>query len=364
MEITAQSLSEQLGAEYRGPERDLLLVDIAPIHSAQSDSLTFIDSPKQFAALESTQAGAVLLTRELAERAIPKADRALLIVKDPFQAFLRAGEWFRPCRPRPAATISSAAHIHPEAAIGADVHIAPGVCIGAGAKIGARCILLAGVVVGEGTTIGEDCVLHPHVVLYPDVHIGNRVILNAHATVGADGFGYRLVNGQLAKIPHRGTVIIEDDVELGVGTAVDRGMIGPTVVGQGTKLDNLVQIAHNCRIGRHNAYAAQVGLAGSVTTGDYVRMGGHVGVADHLKIGHRTSFGGKAGVITDVPDGMTYHGIPAGPEKDQIRRELTLRRAPEVFDLVKTLRREVTQLQAELQQLRERNSPASEARAA
>ena len=159
----------------------------------------------------------------------------------------------------------------------------------------------------------------PNAVLYDDIIVGNRVIIHAGCVIGADGFGYRLVDGRHERIPHFGTVRIEDDVEIGANTTIDRAMVDETVIGQGTKLDNLVMIGHNCEIGRHNLFVSQVGLAGSVTTGDYVVCAGQVGIADHVHLGSRSVLEPKAGVHKDVPDGERHVGVPAIPEADCYR---------------------------------------------
>src|SRR5690606_1194206 len=169
--------------------------------------------------------------------------------------------------------------------------------------------------------------------------------------IGSDGFGYRFQEGRFHKIPHTGTVIIEDDVEIGAGTTIDRGMIGATVIGAGTKLDNQVMIAHNCRIGRHNAFASQVGIAGSTTSGDYVRCGGQAGIADHSHLGTGSSVGGKAGVFGTVPDGAEYHGYPAGPSKEQYRIVMTMQKLPEMRKQLRTLEDELQKLRTQLAQI-------------
>ncbi len=346
MGFTVRELAEKLQADVRG-DVETLVNDVASLAHAGAGHLTFVESSKQLAALVKSQAAAVLVTSEMAERAT-ESPATLLVVAEPFESFIQMMLEFRPPRVPMEDGVSPLAIVHPSAKIGAGTRVMTGAIIEADVVIGKNCTIMQGVVIREGCHIGDNCTLHPQVVMYPDVTLGNRVILHAHAVIGADGFGYRFQQGRFVRIPHAGTVQIHDDVEVGAGATIDRGMIEATVIGEGTKLDNLVMIAHNCRIGRHNAFASQVGLAGSVTTGDYVRAGGQVGVADHITIGTGVSFGGKAGVITNVPDGATYHGIPAGPEKEEIRRVLTLRKAPQVFEQVKELCRQMETLQAQL----------------
>jgi len=196
--------------------------------------------------------------------------------------------------------------------------------------------------------LGDDCLIYPNVVLYAGVQIRSRVIIHANAVIGADGFGYRFREGRYQKIPHLGWVSIEDDVEIGAATTIDRGMIGATVIGEGTKLDNLVMIGHNCELGKHNAFASQVGLAGSVTTGDYVRCAGQVGIADHVHLGTAAVFGAKAGIHKDMEAGKTYLGAPATEEQDQMRILMSLRKVPELRAHFRQLEKQVADLQQQL----------------
>lgn len=360
MEISVQILAQQQQAIVRG-DGHRLISDVAPLATAAVSDVAFVESARQLKALEQSRAGAVFVTPDVANRAnVPHI--TLLVVTDPFTAFMSVMAELRPARQLAAVGISASARVDPSARIAAGTEVHAGAYIGADVCIGEDCLILPGAILREGCVLGNQCVIHPNVVLYPDVRLGNRVILHANSVLGADGFGYRFVNGAFERIPHRGTVIIEDDVEVGACTTVDRGMIGPTVIGRGTKLDNLVMIAHNCQVGRHNAFASQVGLAGSVTTGDYVRAGGQAGVCDHVTVGNQVSLGGKCGVISDVPDGETYHGIPAGPEKEQLRSVLTLRKAPQVFEQVKQLQKQLLVLQAQVAALTE--SQGSESAAA
>jgi UDP-3-O-[3-hydroxymyristoyl] glucosamine N-acyltransferase len=200
------------------------------------------------------------------------------------------------------------------------------------------------VYVGRDCQIGDDCVLYANAVLYHDVRLGKRVIIHAGAVLGADGFGYRFRNGRYEKIPQLGWVEIEDDCEIGACTTIDRGMIGATVIGEGSKLDNLVMIGHNCELGKHNAFASQVGLAGSVTTGEYVRCAGQVGVADHVHLGRGSTLGAKAGVHKDIPEGDTQIGYPARPEHEQLRIVMATGKVPE-------MRKQIRALEARLEEL-------------
>jgi UDP-3-O-[3-hydroxymyristoyl] glucosamine N-acyltransferase len=184
-------------------------------------------------------------------------------------------------------------------------------------------------------------VLHPRVVLYPDCVLGDRVVVHANAVLGADGFGYRQQAGRHVKVPQLGSVEVGNDVEIGAGSTIDRGTFGPTRIGAGTKIDNLVMVGHNCRIGRHNVLCSQVGIAGSTTTGDYVVMAGQVGVADHVHVGDRAVLGAQCGVPSDVPAGASMLGAPARPSRDAMRIMMSLDRLPELVKEVRRLRQKL-----------------------
>ena len=321
------------------------------IHGAQAlekagpDDITFVLNERNLRRLKSSRAGAAIVERgqPIAADGLP-AGICLILVADPLDAFLTVLGQFRPRRERPALGISPQASVSGTARIGAGTNVFPGAWIGDEAQVGARCDIHPGVVLSAGCRVGDDCVLHPHAVLYPDVRIGDRVIIHASAVIGADGFGYRFQNGRFEKVPQLGWVEVQDDVEIGACTTIDRGMIGPTTVGTGTKLDNLVMIGHNCEIGKHNAFASQAGLAGSVITGDYVRCAGQVGVAGHLLIGKGAVLGAKAGIHRDVPEGETHFGCPARPEAEQRRIMMSESKIPEMRKQMRRMEIEVAEL--------------------
>ena len=215
--------------------------------------------------------------------------------------------------------IDPSAFIDPSAVIGPGVSVGPCVVIGQGSTIGENTVIHAGTVIGRFCKLGRDNVVHARVVMYDDCKLGDRVIVHSGAVLGADGFGYRTQQGRHIKVPQLGSVEIEDDVEVGVGSAIDRGTFGPTRIGAGTKIDNLVQIGHNCQIGKNNLVGNQVGVAGSCVVGDNVTMGNRVGVADHLRIGAGAYLTNGSGVTTDVQEGTRVSGYPALPEEDTDR---------------------------------------------
>lgn len=351
MSWSVGELARRLGTEILG-KTDLHLRDVATLEAAGPEELSFVDSRKAIRRLGGCQAGALIVAPSEADAVAKRLpDVTRLIAEEPQAAFVQAMLLFRPIPEREAIGISEHAQVSASAQIGEGTNIHPGVVIGADVTIGKDCDLHPGVVVGAGTQIGDGCCLYPNAVVYPGSLIGNRVILHANSVIGADGFGYRFHEGHFEKLPHRGCVVIEDDVEIGACATVDRAMVGKTTIGTGTKIDNLVMIAHNCSIGRHNAFASQVGLAGSTSTGDYVRCGGQAGAADHLRIGHGASLGAKAGIMNDVPDGVTVYGSPAQPEKDAIRHELALRKVPQMREQMQELQRQLQDLQDRVTEL-------------
>ncbi|MEX0718231.1 MAG: UDP-3-O-(3-hydroxymyristoyl)glucosamine N-acyltransferase [Planctomycetaceae bacterium] len=343
MPLSAGALARLLNAELLGdPER--VVADGGSLENAGPRDVTFVADAKNLRRLAKSRAGTVLVARTLLAALPSDLPQAVLLVDDPLAAIVAALAQLRPPRPRSTFGISVEALVSPSARIGEGTNIHPRAHVGDDAVIGANCEIHPGVVIGAGCRIGDEVTLHPHVVLYPDVTLGNRVTLHAHAVIGADGFGYRLVDGRHRKIPHFGTVRIEDDVEIGACTTVDRAMIGTTVVGEGTKLDNLVMIAHNCELGKHNLLVSQVGLAGSVTTGDYVVCAGHVGVADHVHLGTGCTVGSKSGVHKDVPPGETYIGLPAGPVAEEMKAVMAQKKLPEMRKQLRELEHQVEKL--------------------
>jgi UDP-3-O-[3-hydroxymyristoyl] glucosamine N-acyltransferase len=348
MPIAVAVLSRELGASIDAAGAAALadLDDVAAIDRAGPRDLTYLESEKHLRRLTDCRAGALLVTSSLAAKARERFPGLLLVVPDPQVAFVAAMLLFRPPRPRATVGISNRAIVAASAVIGRDTNIHPLAVIGERVRIGAHCDIHPGVVIGDDCVIADQVTIHPHAALYAGCQIGQRAIIHAGAVVGADGFGYRFAEGKFHKLPHTGRVEIGDDVEIGACATIDRAMIGTTRVGEGTKIDNLVMVGHNCEIGRHNAFASQVGFAGSTTTGDFVRCGGQAGIADHLKVGDGAMIGAQAGVIFDVPAGEKHHGSPAGKDKEKIRHYLAQQKVPELLKEFEALSKQVTALQA------------------
>jgi UDP-3-O-[3-hydroxymyristoyl] glucosamine N-acyltransferase len=245
----------------------------------------------------------------------------------------------------PPAPVASGIHptavVSPEAKLAAEVSVGPHAVIERGVSVGAGTRIAAGVFLGENVQVGAQCVLYPRVTVYAGARLGDRVILHAGVTVGGDGFGYVFADGRHQKFPQLGQVVIENDVEIGCNSTVDRGSLGTTVIGQGTKIDNLVQVAHNVRIGRHCVIAAQTGISGSVEIGDYVVMGGQVGIGDHVRVEEGATLGGGAGILPGkiVRRGETVWGRPARPLREFKRMYAHLSNLPHLAEKVKELSR-------------------------
>lgn len=324
MTVTVRQLAEWVRGEVLG-DGDLPIEDARVLGDARPGDITFVDGERHAAAWHASPASAAV-----APASIPVNGRPLIRVHDPLMAFAEIVRHLRGRPPSAAGVIHPTALLHPTVSIGEGVSVGPFAVVGEGTVVGAGSALLTGVVVGRGCRIGAETVLHPRVVVYDDCVIGNRVVVHANAVIGADGFGYRSQGGRHVKVPQLGWVEIEDDVEIGAGATIDRGTFGPTRVGAGTKIDNLVMVGHNCQIGRHNILAAQVGVAGSCTTGEYVVMAGQVGVADHIKIGDRAVIAAKSGVVGDIPADSRSLGYPARPEALGKRVWVTLDHLPEM----------------------------------
>jgi len=323
--MTLSELAERLQCRLEG-DGDLEIVRVAGIQHAQPGDLTFAAQAKYDADLARTRASAVIL----GPNARSDAGCAVLRATDPWAAFARALTLFAQVTP-PAKGIDRLSSIAGDASVGADVSIGPFVTIGAGASIGARAILYPNVVIGGGASIGDDCTVHSHVSIRERVVIGHRVILHDGVVVGSDGFGFaRQPDGSHLKIPQHAAVVIEDDVEIGANAAIDRPPVGETRIKAGTKIDNLVHVAHGVSIGRRVLLAAQSGIAGSTVIGDDVMLAGQCGVNDHVRVGDRVRVGAKSAVLKSVEAGQFVTGHPAIDHQEWRRASAIFRRLPSI----------------------------------
>ena len=353
MQRTLKKIAELVGGQLHGPDHhngpevpiaDIVIRGTGTLSSARQGEITFADSPKAIEKLERSPAAAVIVPGDL-----KSSDRPYIQVEDVRESFAKVVSMFRPPRASIRVGISPAAHVASNARIAADVDIHAGATIGDDVEIGAGTTIHANVTIMAGCRIAENVTIFPGAVLYEDTIVGARSILHANVVIGAYGFGYDTVaDGTHHLGAQLGYVEIESDVEIGAASTVDRGSYGATTIGSGTKIDNQVQIAHNCRIGRNNILCAQVGIAGSSTTGDYVVMAGQVGVPDHCHIGDQVTVGAKSGVMRDVPSGQTMLGIPATPERTQMQLLAALQRLPEMRKQVRAMQRTVDAHEAQL----------------
>lgn len=341
-------LAELVGGHIHG-DSQLPIHGAAVLADVAAGEITLVDHPDRMKLLNSTPAAAVVLSDKISCDLIGVADdlsrKTAVVVADVHAAFATIVAHFRPQRGRIEIGISPRAIVSPSARWGKDVNIHPGATIGDDCQIGDGATILPGAQILAGCEIGADTTIGPGVIMYENTIVGDRTIINGNAVLGAYGFGYTHVAGRHVLSAQLGYVRIGNDVEIGAGTTVDRGTYGATTIGDGTKIDNQVQIAHNCRIGRHNLICAQVGIAGSTSTGDYVVMGGQAGLRDHVHIGTGARLGAMSGVTNDVPDGAAMLGIPATPERDQKLKLAAVAKLPEMRQEFKALRRAVAELQ-------------------
>jgi len=327
---TAQ-IATKLGGEVLG-DSELILTGFAPADSAKQGDLTFAENSAYFSRADQSAAAAILVAEEFKSL----TGKTLVRIPNARLAFAQILPLFFPdpvFAPgvHPSAVVASSATVDPSA------HIGPGCVVGDRAKVGAGVVLQARVYVGEDCQIGDQCRLFPNVTLYPRTQLGRRIRIHAGTVVGSDGFGYVFDQGTHRKVPQVGHVIIHDDVEIGANVTIDRAALGATVIGKGTKIDNLVQIAHNVSIGEHCIVVAQVGIAGSTKLGNYVTLAGQVGLAGHLRLGDRVTVAAQSGVMHHIPEGQKWMGSPAQPDRVTKRMLLAMERLPELLRRVSEL---------------------------
>ncbi len=341
MQATLAELAALVGGQIVGDDR-LIIVGAATLRDAGPGQITLVDQLEKAHLLGQCRASAVVAPHGFTASSLPAIQ-----VGDVHRAFAAIVRHFSPPCMMPRVGVSPLAIISPTAVIGGDVDIYPFATIGDGVVIGSGSTIHSGVHVMAGSQIGPNTTIFPNSVLYENTQVGPRSIIHANAVLGAYGFGYGFADGRHVLSAQLGNVVIGADVEIGAGATIDRGTYGPTTIGEGTKIDDQVMVAHNCRIGRHNMLCSQVGVAGSTTTGDYVVMAGQVGVRDHVHIGDRAVLGAMAGVTNDVPDGARMIGIPATPEREQKVKQAALSKLPEMRRQLKQLQRMVEALARE-----------------
>jgi UDP-3-O-[3-hydroxymyristoyl] glucosamine N-acyltransferase len=337
MSFTAAQIATKLQGEIVG-DGSVQLTGLAPADRARTGELTFAENPAYFASAEQSQAAAILVAGPFVSSSkvlirVPNVRVALARVLPVFFPSVEL-----PCGIHPSAVIAISARINPTA------HIGPSCVLGARVRLGARSVLMGGNDLRADCQLGDDVCLFPNVVLYRQTQLGSRVTIHAGTVIGSDGFGYVLDEGRHRKVLQLGNVVIHDDVEIGANSAIDRGTLGFTVIGAGTKIDNLVHVAHNVVVGRHCLILGQVGFAGSTTLGDYVVVASQSGIADHLKIGSQAMVGAKSGVMRDIPDGGRVLGIPAAPDRQAKRQMIAIQQLPDLLHRMRDLEKQLQEL--------------------
>jgi UDP-3-O-[3-hydroxymyristoyl] glucosamine N-acyltransferase len=335
MNLTVAEIARQLSGEVAG-DAAAMLTGFAMANTAKPGDLTFAENAEYFAAAEASAATAVIAGKDFS------SDKKTVIrVANPRVAFAKALAVFFP-EPKLAPGVHSSAVIARSAQVDPTAHIGPHCTIGERVKIGADVVLQSGNFIGDDSVIGDGTNLFPNVTVYSRSQIGKRVRIHSGAVIGSDGFGYVLDAGFHRKVQQIGNVVIGDDVEIGANATVDRGALGPTVIGKGTKIDNLVQVGHNVEIGEHCIIISQVGIAGSTKLGNYCVLAGQAGIAGHLKIGNQVTIGSKSGVMHNIPAGETWMGIPAQPDKQAKRVMIALQRLPDLLKKVAAWEKKLT----------------------
>lgn len=338
--FTAADLAERLQGEVLG-DGSTQLTGFAAAENAQAGDLTFADKADYFLAAEKSAASAILVPGDFSS-----SEKVLIRVRNARVAAAKLLPLFFPPE-APVPGTDSSARIAATAEVDPTAQIGPCCVVGEGVKIGPRSVLAGGNHIGAGCQIGEEVRLFPNVVLYARTIIGHRVTIHAGTTIGSDGYGYVFDEGWHRKVMQVGNVVIHDDVEIGANSAIDRGALGSTVIGAGTKIDNLVHVAHNVVMGSHCLVMGQVGFAGSTELGDYTVIASQSGIAGHLKLGRQSTVGAKSGVMRDIPDGGTVLGIPASPAKQTKRQWVAVQQLPEMARRLRALERELEQLKAQ-----------------
>ena len=342
MQRTLLELAELCGASLEG-DGAVVIKGPASLRRAGPDQIGFYEDRQGYRAdFERTRAGAVIAR---VGQGLPREDIAVLRCQDPARAFDRVVALFAPLRPTLAPGVHPTAVVDPEARLGERVAVGPLAVIGPGAVVEEGAVIHPHAVVGPGARVGRDTVLYPGVVLYDGVQVGASCIVHACAVIGADGYGFEPRPEGWKKIPQLGTVVVEDDVELGAGCTIDRGRFEPTVIGHGTKLDDQVHVAHNVEIGEHTMAAAQVGIAGSARVGSWVLLGGQVGIGGHSSVGDGARLAAKSGPFGDVPAGSKILGYPGIEHGEALRQQVLLRRMPRLVARVEELERRLACLE-------------------
>lgn len=340
--MKANEIAELTGGQLEGATEQEI-AGVAALEEAEPHQVSFLSNPRYTAQVQTSRAAVVIVPMEYPQP--PPEGRAWVRCANPNAAFTRLVDHFAP------EPIVPPRGRHPSAVVAADAevpescHVGACAVIEAGVVLGDNCTIMAGCYLGHGTRLGADCLLYPNVTVRERCRIGDRVIIHPNAVIGSDGFGFEPGREGHRKIAQVGIVQLDDDVEVGAGTTIDRARFGRTWIKRGVKIDNLVQIAHNCEIGEHTFVVAQVGLAGSVKVGKFVQLAGQVGVPGHVSIGDGSIIMGKSGALSDVAPGEVLMGLPAVPRREFMKQHVLTRKLPELWDRLRHLERQLSELQ-------------------
>lgn len=343
MPITLKELADLCDARIEGGDPSALVYSAADITCAQQGQVTQLTNAKYARHIKSSSATACFIADGFHVDEFPK-NTARLICADPEMSFIKAVGQLHPAKVY-GNQIAKQAIIDDTVKLGNALHIGPYAVIGEHTSIGDNSAILAGAYIGNNVTIGQNCRIYPYAVIYDDTVIGNNVTIHSGTIIGADGFGYKFRNGCHIKVPQVGNVVIEDNVEIGANTCIDRGALGSTTIGLGSKIDNLVQIGHNNKVGKHVIMCGLTGVSGSCNIEDYAVLAGSSGVADHVTIGKGAVVLARSGVAGDVPAGTQFFGSPAKDKKTAYKEQIAISKLPELIKKVKALEEEIRQLQ-------------------
>ena len=340
MEFTAKQIAELIGGRVEGDE-NAAVSTFAKIEEGKKGAISFLSNPKYTHFVYDTESSVVLVNDDLELGAGVKP--TLIRVKNAYEAVAKLLQLYASMQPKKTG-IDPLAFVSSKAQVGKDVYIGAFACIGDGAVIGDGTQVYPHAVIGDGVKIGEECLIYPNVTIYQGCRLGNRVTIHAGSVIGADGFGFAPNVEGYEKIPQIGIVIIEDDVEIGANTCIDRSTMGQTVIHKGVKLDNLIQVAHNCEIGENTVMSAQVGIAGSTKVGAWCMFGGQVGLAGHITVGDHVNLGAQSGVPSSLKANQTLIGTPPMEPTPFFKSQAIFRRLPDMYKELSVLRKEIEEL--------------------
>ena len=344
MEFSAKQIAEYIQGVIEGDE-NATVHTFAKIEEGIPGAISFLSNPKYTHYIYDTQSSIVLVNKDFAPEKEVKA--TLIRVDNAYESLAKLLNLYEMSKPKKTG-VDPLAYIAPTAKIGQNVYIAPFACVADGAEVGDNTVLHPHATVGTSAKVGSDCILYPHATVYHDCRVGNHCILHAGSVIGADGFGFAPSPEGYEKIPQIGIVILEDNVEVGANTCIDRATMGATIIRKGVKLDNLIQIAHNVEVGSHTVMASQVGIAGSTKVGEWCMFGGQVGIAGHIKIGNKVNLGAQSGVPGSIKDGQNLIGTPPMELKAYFKSSAVFRKLPDMYHELNSLKKEIEELKKQL----------------